>query len=104
MQRRRSGPTAAATRLAEGPDAQEAGDPAAAGRVGLEHVDGAGLEHPAEIGQVVAVLAGGDVHAGRAAVAEQPQPVEVVGGDRLLEPGHPQLGEPLGRARACLRL
>ena len=61
-----------------------------------------GLEHPAEVEQVVAVLAGGDVHAGRGAVAEQPQAVEVVGGDRLLEPGHAQLGESLGHGQGLL--
>ena len=74
--------------FAQGAGPQEAGDPAAAGRVGLEDVDGAGLEHPPEIEEVVAVLARGDVHAGRGPVAEQPEALEVVGRDRLLEPAH----------------
>ena len=52
-------------------------------------------------GSVVAVLAGGDRHPGRRAVAEQPQALEVVGGDRLLEPADVRpRREALGERRA----
>ena len=54
--------------------------------VGLQHVDRPGLEHPAEVAQVVAVLAGRDLHPGRRASRTSAQALEVVGGDRLLEP------------------
>ena len=73
-------------RVAQRVDSQQLGDPGAAGDVGLEHVDGAGVEHALEVRQVVAVLAGGDRHPGGRTVAEHPQPLEVVGGHRLLEP------------------
>ena len=73
---------------AERVDREQLGDPAAAGDVGLQDVDGAGGEHPLEVGGVVAVLAGRDLHPGRGAVAQQPQALEIVGGDRLLEPAH----------------
>ena len=42
----------------------------------------------AEVGRDVRVLAGRDLEPGRAGVADQAQPLEVVGGDRLLEPRH----------------
>ncbi len=72
---------------------EEPGDAAASRGVGLKHVDAARLEHPPEVLEVVAVLPGGDLHAGRRAVAEQSQPVEVVGRDRLFEPGDVLLRE-----------
>ena len=59
-------------RTAERTHAHQLGDPSAAGHVGLEHVHGARLEHPLEVREVVAVLARGDRHAGRRAVANQP--------------------------------
>ncbi len=43
-------------------------------------------EHAAEIVDVVAVFAGGDIHAGGRGCAHLRQPIEIVGGDRLLEP------------------
>ncbi|KOG87402.1 hypothetical protein ADK38_25640, partial [Streptomyces varsoviensis] len=46
-------------RLGEGGDAEPGGDAAAAGGVGLEAVDGPGGDHVLEVGQVVAVFAGG---------------------------------------------
>ena len=45
----------------DGGGAQPVGDAAAAGGVGLQAVHGAGCAHAAEVGEVVAVLAGGDV-------------------------------------------
>ena len=92
-----------AMRAAQRADAEELGDPGAAGDVGLEHVDRARFEHPPEVARVVAVLAGRDRHPGRRAVAEQPQALEVVGGDRLLEPAHLRLiAEPLGQPERLL--
>ncbi len=84
-------------RPAQTVDAQQLGDPSAPGHVGLEHVDGAGLEHPAEVERVIPVLAGGDRHAGGSVVAHGVQALEVLGADRLLEPAHVRLAaEPLG--------
>jgi hypothetical protein len=75
-----------AARGRDGGDALPLGDAAAAGDVGLQAVDRLGVHHPGEVDQVVPVLARGDV--GRHLVADLAQPVEVVGADRLLEPGH----------------
>ena len=63
-----------AARVAQRGDPQEPGDPAAAGDVGLQAVHRPGVEHALEVGQVPAVLAGGDVDAARGAVADQAQP------------------------------
>ena len=49
-------------RLAQRRDLQKAGDAAAARHVGLQHIDD-GRQQAAEIVEVVAVFAGGDVHA-----------------------------------------
>ena len=68
---------------------QEAGDPAAARDVRLQAVDAA--EEVAEVGRHVGVLAGGDVKAGRRAVAQQPQALEVGRAHRLLVPRHAPL-------------
>src|SRR5437899_1258784 len=57
-------------RVAQRSHAKHAGDPAAPGHVGLEAVDD--VDPRQELGQRVAVLADGDVHPGRAVVAEQP--------------------------------
>ncbi len=46
--------------------------------------------------------AGGHVHAGRGAVADQMQPVQVVGGHRLLEPRHAEVGEQVGERQRFL--
>src|SRR5439155_1145953 len=62
------------------------GDSPAAGDVCLHDVDRARLQHAPEVEEVVAVLPGGDLHAGRRPVAQQPQALQVIGGDRLLEP------------------
>ena len=56
-----------------------------------------------EVGQLVAVLAGGDRHPAGRPVAQQPQALEVVGGDRLLEPAHVRLAaEALGELERLL--
>src|SRR5206468_12351990 len=52
------------------------GDPSAAGHVGLHDVDGPGFAHPPEVGEVVAVLAGGHVAVDR--TADLAQPAQVV--------------------------
>src|SRR5919202_4424689 len=49
-------------RLAEGTCAQKAGYPRAPSRVGLQHVHRLGLEHPAEVVEIVYIFAGGDLH------------------------------------------
>jgi hypothetical protein len=55
--------------LAKRGDLKEARDTGAAGGVGLEHVHRPGLEHPAKVHQVVAVLPGRDFHPRRPAIA-----------------------------------
>ena len=75
-------------RLAQRRNLQNPSHTAAARDIGLLHVDRAGSQHAPEVEHVVAILAGGDVHAGGGAVAHQPQAVEVIGGDRLFEPAH----------------
>ena len=57
--------------VAESARFQESGDAATASCVGLQHVDGAGVEHAAEVGLVVAVFSGGDVHVGRSTIADE---------------------------------
>jgi hypothetical protein len=56
----------------------------------------------AEIVQIVAIFPGGDLHAGRRAVADQVQPFQVIGGDRLLEPDHAQAGEHVRQGQGLL--
>ncbi len=87
-------------RLAQRRGFQEAGDPAAAGGVGLEDVHGVRFEHPAEVAGVVAVLSRGDLHAGGRAVAQEAQAFQIVGGDRLLEPGNAAALKSVRRTRA----
>ncbi len=70
----------------DGRGPQPFGDLAAAGGIGLQAVDRADGAHAAEVEQVVAVLAGGDVRCH--SVAETPEAVDVVGGDGFLEPAH----------------
>src|SRR6266545_362583 len=80
--------------------AEEAADPAAAGHVGLEHVDD--VHEAQEVGEHVRVLARRDRL--RRAVAEQAQPVDVVGRDRLLEVRHPLLAEGVCEPKRLLPL
>src|SRR6185437_9577679 len=67
-------------------DALELGDAAAAGRVGLEAVDGAGFDHPGEVGQVVPVLPRGHVRGHR--VSHLAQAGQIIRGYGFFEPGH----------------
>src|SRR5207253_4572689 len=75
---------------------RERGDPAplrdaaAAADVDLQAVHRPGTDHAGEVRQVVAVLTCRDI--GLDAVADPAEPVEVVGADRLLEPGDVGLG------------
>src|SRR5205814_8771946 len=71
-----------------GAGTEESADAAAASRVGLEDIDRAGLEHAAEVPDVESVFAGGDVHSRWRAIAQQPESVQIVRGNRLLEPAH----------------
>src|SRR5579884_38557 len=77
-----------AVRLGQSGRAEEAGDPATAGHVHLQAVDGAALEPAPEVEEVPAVLAGGHVHPTRRPVAHEAQPFHVVGAHRFLEPAH----------------
>ena len=56
--------------VAEGRNSQQRRDAATAGDIGLQAVDRARGEHVLEVGQVIPVFAGRDVHAGRPALAE----------------------------------
>ena len=78
--------------LAQRADLQEAGDAAAAGDVGLQHVDGVGLQHAPRVVGRIDVFAGGDIHAVRRAFAHEPQARQVVRGHRLLEPADIGIG------------
>ena len=81
---------------------QEAGDAAAAGDVGLQHVDRAGLEQAPGVVEGVDVFAGGDVHGGRRAVAHSAQTGQIVGGHRLLEPADIVFRRAFGEAQRLL--
>ncbi len=86
--------------LADPVGAQHVGDPADPGDVGLQDVDAVG-EVP-QLRHVPLVFAGGDRDAGRPAVTEQPQPLAVLGGDRLLEVGDAPLRVALGPEQRLL--
>ena len=86
--------------LAEGGHLQEPRNPRASRSVGLEHVHR--LKHPAEVVEVVTVLAGGNLHARGGVISDQTQPFEIVGGDRLLEPNHAEVRELFGEAQRLL--
>src|SRR6185312_5135121 len=68
-------------RVGERGDSKEARDPAAACYVGLDNVYRAGFEHVPVIIDLIAVLAGGDIHAGRRALPQEPKAFEIVGRD-----------------------
>ena len=59
--------------FAQRSDLQETGDAAAACGVGLQNVDGVGLQHAARVVQGVSVFAGGDFDFARRAFAHQTQ-------------------------------
>ena len=83
-------------RFSQRGDLHESGDPPAPRRVRLQYIHRSRLEHPAEIEDVIAVLACRDVHARRRPVDEERQPFKVVRGDGLFEPGHSLRRKPLG--------
>ena len=83
-----------------GGDALPLGDAAAAGDVGLQAVHRLRVDHPGEVDQVIPVLARRDIR--HHLVANLPQPVEVVGADRLLEPGHVLVRHRLGHPNRLL--
>ena len=89
-------------RLAEGGDLQKGGHAAAAGHIGLLHVDRLRLQHLANIIHGVGIFAGGDLHAGRGPPPRRPQSRQIVGTDRLLEPAHPLFGELIGEFERLL--
>ncbi len=100
----RSGPKAAGIGFAQRADLQETGDAAATGGVGLENIHGACLEHASEIEEVVAILTGGDIHAGRGAVSESLRPAR--SSDETGSSNQQTLNSANASAlaRACLRL
>src|SRR3954454_453138 len=73
-------------RLADRRRLYESGDAATAGGVRLQYVDGSGRNHLIKVHELVAVLAGRDLHRRRRAVAKQAQTFEIVRRHRLLEP------------------
>ena len=74
----------------EGSDPQPFGDAPAAGHVGLQAVDCTASAHPAEVGQVIAVLTGGDIR--RDGVPDLTQAIQIIRSDWFLEPPDIQLG------------
>ena len=84
---------------------QQPGDPPAARYIRLEAVDAA--DEVPEVRRDVRVLAGCNLEPRRSCVADEPQPLEVVRGDGLLEPLHvPRLRvalRPRERLLACER-
>ena len=87
-------------------DREQAGDAAAARGVGLQDVDRAGREHPPEVGRLVAVLAGRDLHRrparGRAAAAARRGPRRTPAPRTSSPPPARRSARP-GRAPACAR-
>ena len=79
---------------------QPLGESPAPGDVGLQAVDGARRAHALEVGDVEAILAGS--HVAAHALAHNPQAVEVVGRDGLLQPRDAERLEPLGQAHGLL--
>src|SRR5437764_467553 len=84
-------------RLDQSGVSQEAGDPPAARDVGLNDVERLRFEEQTEVGWLVTVLSARDLHPGRCAVAQQPQPRHVGAHHRLFEPGDAHLRESVGK-------
>src|SRR5215467_291819 len=74
-------------RLTQTVDDEQAGDPLAARRVGLQHVGSACIDERRERIRRVAILADRDLHACWCAIAAQAKSLEIAMVDRLLEPG-----------------
>ena len=73
-------------RFAQNHRLKKSGAAAATGRIRLQDIHRAGREHAFEISNVVTVLAGRDVHPGRAVVAHHAQAWQIVGGNGFFEP------------------
>ena len=82
-------------RLAKRRNLQKGGDAAAAGNIRLHHVHGTRIHHATKIEDVVAVLACRNFDLSRCSIANQPQTFEIVGRNRLFEPGHAGVDEVL---------
>ena len=91
-------------RLGQRSSLHEAGHAAAAGRIGLQDIDGLRLEHAAEIEGLVTVFTRGDVHSRGRPVAHQAQASEIVARHRLLEPGDAERRGLLRKAERLLAL
>jgi hypothetical protein len=74
----------------DGSDSQPFGDATAARHVGLQAVHRAGSAHPTEVGQIIAVLIGGDIR--RDGVPHLAQAIQIIGSDWFLKPPDIQLG------------
>src|SRR5581483_11482479 len=81
---------------------EETCESGAARSICLEHVDSSCFQHSSEVPRVVSVLTGGDIHSGRSAIANQAQTVDIVGGDRLLEPCNVGVSEDLSLLQGLL--
>src|SRR6185437_2498549 len=68
-------------------------DASAAGRVRLQYVHGASVEHPPKIACVISIFPSGNVHSRRSAIAQQSQAFKVIRRNRLLKPADTQVSE-----------
>jgi len=80
-------------RVAQGGRLHKASDAGAAGGIRLEDIHCPRLEHAAEIGQIIAILASGNFHSGRDALTQEVQAFEILRGDWLLKPTNVKLRE-----------
>ena len=66
------------------------------------HVDGARIKHSLEIDEVIAIFAGGNIHACRRPVANQAKTLEIIRGHWFLERCHAETGELLRHLQRLL--
>src|ERR1041385_3708980 len=81
--------------LAERRDFKKSGDTAAACNIGLLQVDSSSCKHVAEVKNVIAILASGNVHHCWSAITHQPQTFKIVRRDRLFKPAYAETRKPL---------
>ena len=85
------------TRLTKCRHLKESCDTRAASGIGLQDIDCSGRQHALEVRQIVAIFSSGYLHSAGRAVAQQAQPVEIVGGNWLLEPRHAEVVKSVGK-------
>src|SRR5207253_1559097 len=71
----------------------ESGNPSATGRICLQDVDRAGVEHTSEISLVVAIFTRRDIHPGRALITYQTQAFEIIRRNWFFKPSHIRFGK-----------